>query len=220
MNNNKKFSVSSFGKGKRRTIAAVALALVLLCTVGGTLAYVFMNTDPVENVFQPSVVTTAVIENGGTPVVGSNANTGDTKTNVRIKNTGDTDAYIRVAVVVNWADATGTRVWAQKPVACTHGANCTSGACEYRITYDLNNGWSLGSDGYYYYNKSVAPGKLTEILINEAKLNDGVTAPVGADNTQYYLSIEIVASGIQSTPTSVVKDQWGVTVANDGTISK
>ena len=218
MNNNKKFSVSSSGKGKRRIIAAVALALALLCTVGGTLAYVFMSTDPVENVFQPSTVTTAVVEDGGTPVVGSNANTGTIKEKVQIKNTGDTDAYIRVAVVVNWADATGTRVWAQKPVACTHGANCTSDACEYRITYDLNNGWFLGSDGYYYYNKSVAPGALTNNLITVA--NQLKDAPKGADNTQYYLSIEIVASGIQSTPTSVVKDQWGVTVANDGTISK
>ena len=159
--------------------------------MGGTLAYVFMNTDPVENVFQPSVVTTAVIENGGAPVVGSNENTGKTKTNVQIKNTGDTDAYIRVAVVVNWADATGTRVWAQKPVLGT----------DYTITYDLNNydlnnSWSLGSDGYYYYSGKVAPNGVTPVLITSAEVL--TTGPKGTDGTQYYLSVEIVASGIQA----------------------
>ena len=199
----------------KKLISLAAVALLLTAVVGGTLAYIFTDTKPVINTFQPSKVTTAVIENGSSSENTSNiVYTGGMKKNVQIKNTGDTDAYIRVAVVVNWASADGSRVWAVKPAAS-----------EYTIDWAFDDAeeptaWDDGSDGYYYYNKSVAPGKLTEILINEAKLNDGVTAPVGTDGTQYYLSIEIVASGIQSTPTSVVEDQWGVTVANNGTISK
>lgn len=200
---------------RKNLMFLAAVALLLTAVVGGTLAYVFTNTNSVTNTFQPSKVTTAVVENGGTPVTGAVTNTGSIKENVQIKNTGDIDAYIRVAVVVNWMNEDGSKVWATKPVKGT----------DYTIDWasdDTENptDWVQGDDGYYYYKHAVAPAGLTEILINEAELKEGVTAPVGTDGTQYYLSIEIVASGIQATPTSVVATQWGVTVANDGTISK
>ena len=198
----------------KKSIIITSVILLLLVAVGTTLAYVFTETEPVENTFIPSRVSCAVVENGKEPVSGSLVNISDSKNNVQIKNTGDTDAYIRVAVTVNWMNADGTRVWAQKPIQNT----------DYTITYNLSeNGWFDGGDGFYYYSKAVSPtspNNLTEILISNAALMSDVTAPVGTDNTQYYLSIEIVASAIQSTPASTVSDQWGVTVSDDGTISK
>lgn len=198
----------------KKSIIITSVILLLLVAVGTTLAYVFTETEPVENTFIPSRVSCAVVENGKEPVSGSLVNISDSKNNVQIQNTGDTDAYIRVAVTVNWMNADGTRVWAQKPIQNT----------DYTITYNLSeNGWFDGGDGFYYYSKAVSPtspNNLTEILISNAALMSGVTAPVGTDNTQYYLSIEIVASAIQSTPASTVSDQWGVTVSDDGTISK
>ena len=198
----------------KKSIIITSVILLLLVAVGTTLAYVFTETEPVENTFIPSQVSCAVVENGKEPVSGSLVNISDSKNNVQIQNTGDTDAYIRVAVTVNWMNADGTRVWAQKPIQNT----------DYTITYNLSeNGWFDGGDGFYYYSKAVSPtspNNLTEILISNAALMSGVTAPVGTDNTQYYLSIEIVASAIQSTPASTVSDQWGVTVSDDGTISK
>ena len=196
----------------KKSIIIASVMLLLLATVGTTLAYIFTETKPVENTFNPSKVSCAVVENKGTPVTGSVTNTGDIKENVQIKNTGDTDAYIRVAVTVNWMNADGTRVWAQKPIQNT----------DYTITYNLSeDGWFDGGDGFYYYSKAVSPtspNNLTGILISNAALMSGVTAPVGTDGTQYYLSIEIVASAIQSTPETVVAKQWGVTV-NDGVIT-
>lgn len=195
----------------KNSIIITSVILLLAVAVGATLAYVFTETDPVENTFKPSKVSCAVVENNGTLVTDSVTNTGNVKENVRIQNTGDTDAYIRVAVTVNWMNADGTRVWAQKPIQNT----------DYTITYNLSeDGWFDGGDGFYYFSKAVSPNNLTEILISNAALMSGVTAPVGTDNTQYYLSIEIVASAIQSTPASTVSDQWGVTVSNEGTISK
>ena len=198
----------------KKSIIITSVVLLLLVAVGTTLAYVFTETEPVENTFIPSRVSCAVVENGKEPVSGSLVNISDSKNNVQIQNTGDTDAYIRVAVTVNWMNADGTRVWAQKPIQNT----------DYTITYNLSkDGWFDGGDGFYYYSKAVSPtspNNLTEILISNAALMSGVTAPVGTDNTQYYLSIEIVASAIQSTPASTVSDQWGVTVSDDGTISK
>ena len=197
-----------------KKLIITSVILLLLVAVGTTLAYVFTETEPVENTFIPSRVSCAVVENGKEPVSGSLVNISDSKNNVQIQNTGDTDAYIRVAVTVNWMNADGTRVWAQKPIQNT----------DYTITYNLSkDGWFDGGDGFYYYSKAVSPtspNNLTEILISNAALMSGVTAPVGTDNTQYYLSIEIVASAIQSTPASTVSDQWGVTVSDDGTISK
>ncbi len=198
----------------KKSIIITSVILLLLVAVGTTLAYVFTETEPVENTFIPSRVSCAVVENGKEPVSGSLVNISDSKNNVQIQNTGDTDAYIRVAVTVNWMNADGTRVWAQKPIQNT----------DYTITYNLSeDGWFDGGDGFYYYSKAVSPtspNNLTEILISNAALMSGVTAPVGTDNTQYYLSIEIVASAIQSTPASTVSGQWGVTVSDDGTISK
>ena len=188
----------------KKSIIIASVMLLLLVAVGTTLAYIFTETNPVENTFEPSKVSCAVVENGGTPVTGSVTDTGNVKENVQIKNTGDTDAYIRVAVVVNWMDEAGTKVWATKPVEGADG--------DYTITYNLSNGWFNGGDGFYYYSKAVSPGKSTSVLIDEAK--QLLAAPKGTDGTQYYLSIEIVASAIQSTPETVVENHWGVTVEN------
>ena len=192
----------------KKSIIIASVMLLLLATVGTTLAYIFTETEPVENTFNPSKVSCAVVENGYEPVSGEIQNISDIKSNVQIKNTGDTDAYIRVAVVVNWASADGSCVWAQKPADD-----------DYTITYNLGNGWVKGSDDYWYYTKSVPPtdgSNLTDILIKNATQNK--EGPKGTDGTQYYLSIEIVASAIQSTPETVVAEQWGVTV-NDGVIT-
>jgi hypothetical protein len=162
----------------------------------------------VENQFTPSKVACAVVENGGKLVSGAVQNTGTEKTDVQIKNTGNTDAYIRVAVVVNWMSADGTKVWAQKPEAE-----------DYEISDNLSgNGWIDGGDGYYYYTDPVEPGEMTDILINSA--TQTVTGPVGTDGTQYYLSIEIVASAIQAEGmgASSAQDAWvkALQSANNG----
>ncbi|MBE6977154.1 MAG: hypothetical protein E7438_00725 [Ruminococcaceae bacterium] len=163
----------------KKSIVLVALALLLTVAVGTTLAYIFTNTDPVENTFKPSKVSCAVVETFEKNV----------KSNVKIQNTGDTDAYIRVAVVITWkyTDSNGIEhVWAEKPVERT----------DYSITYPSDTGWVEGADGYYYYTQKVAPDATTGILISSA--SPITTGPKGTDNTQYYLSIEIVASAIQA----------------------
>lgn len=185
----------------KKFIVVTALALLLFVTVGSTLAYIFTKTEPVENTFNPSKVACAVVENNN-----PDENRADIvpnvsiKTNVQIKNTGDTDAYIRAAVVVNWMSEDGTKVWATKPVAGEDK--------DYTISYNLSNGWIDGGDGYYYYTQPVDPGDMTNILITSATQN--ATGPKGTDGTQYYLSIEIVASAIQADGMGAAsaKDAW------------
>ena len=56
----------------------------------------------------------------------------------------------------------------------------------------------------------MAPDREIPQLIKECSVIDG-KAPEG-----YPLSVEILASAIQSEPSSVVADQWGVTVTDSG----
>ena len=183
---------------KARKLLVCLTALLCMALVGATVAFLVTRTGSVTNTFQGSKVACAVIENGNNKDETSGIVSVAEKKNVQIKNTGDTDAYIRVAVVVNWMSEDGSKVWALKPTSD-----------DYTITYILGaDGWLDGGDGYYYYSKPVAPKDPTSILIEKAMLKDGITGPVGTDGTQYYLSIEIVASAIQSTPIDVVEKQW------------
>lgn len=186
---------------KKKSLALiVSLVLVLTVTVGTTLAYLIATSGPVENTFTPSKVTTEVVEEFD--------ETGKIKQNVKIQNTGDTDAWIRATYIVTWQDADGN-VYGQKPVAGT----------DYEITYGTNeNGvWLPGGDDFYYWSKPVAPEAFTGILIGECK-------PLkSAPEDGYYLCVEILGSGIQRKPATVFNTTWDldnavpkVTVAWDG----
>lgn len=164
--------------------AALAAALILGIAVGGTLAYIITRTDAVTNTFTPGEVSCEVNEDFNET----------TKSNVNVTNTGDTAAYIRVAVVANWCDADGNIVepW-----------NSTS--------LPVLGAWDLGTDGYYYYTSPVAAGGTT------GNLFDSYTPGMNGD---LHLEMNVIAQAIQSTPTSAVEAAWGVTVAGNGTISK
>lgn len=168
----------------KQFILLAAIAVLALGIVGGTTAYLLTSDGPVTNTFTPSRVTCEVEENF----------TGTTKSNVKIKNTGDTDAYIRAAIIVTWQDASGN-VAATVPVKSD-----TGDTGDYTIDINLTN-WSLGTDGYYYYIGSVAPNAKTNNLINSCTALQ--------TNGNYTLHVEILADAIQSSPVDAVKQAWG-----------
>ena len=165
----------------KKPVALVALLVLLCCTVAGTLAYLVTSTAPVTNTFTPAHVSTAVdetFENG-------------VKSDVKIQNTGDIPAYIRAAVIINWADANGNV--SATPVKTT----------DYTIKW-TKEGW-VEHGGYYYYTAPVAVGALTGQLVTGCELAKGVTPPEG-----YSLQVTILADGIQSEPADAVIQAWGV----------
>lgn len=183
---------------KRLATLLVSLLLVLGVAVGGTVAFLSTRTESKVNTFTPSEVTCAVTETFENNV----------KRRVAVQNTGDTTAFIRAAINVTWMkdaeagteyDAANQTVSAKIPVKDT----------DYSITFAKNTNWIKGADGYYYYQLPVDPQGSTGELIEECKLQDGASAPDG-----YHLSVEIVASAIQSAPDSVVQSMWHVTVEN------
>lgn len=181
---------------KRLATLLVSLLLVLGVAVGGTVAFLSTRTDRKVNTFTPSKVTCEVTETFKNNV----------KSNVAVKNTGDTTAFIRAAINVTWMsnqDAANQTVSAKIPVEGT----------DYRIKFAENTHWIQGDDGYYYYQQPVDPMDSTGVLIEECKLLEDASVPDG-----YHLSVEIVASAIQSAPDSVVQSMWHVTV-EDGKIT-
>ena len=103
----KRYKRSRRRSGKSAALL-VSLLLLLTVTVGGTIAFLIDTECPLHNQFNPSKVTTKVEE----------TLSGKIKKDVYIKNTGDTDAWIRAAVVVTWQDAAGN-VYGQAPVEGT-----------------------------------------------------------------------------------------------------
>lgn len=178
-------------KAKRVGSGFVLLILAMVLAIGGTLAYIIANTVSVENKFTPGEVRCEVEETFKHNV----------KSDVKIKNTGNTAAYIRATYVVTWQKEDGTvngTVNGKMPVVGT----------DYTIEFAENSGWKLIGD-YWYYTSPVAAGGETGVLIASCKLAEGAAVPTG-----YHLSVEIIASAIQSEPASVVAEKWHVAVDN------
>ena len=189
-------SFNQAGKSAKRKsfIVLFSLALILLFAVGGTIAYIVTSTNDVKNTFEPAQVACEVEEQFD----------GNVKSNVKIRNTGDIDAYIRAAVIITWKDSDGN-ISAVAPVQGT----------DYNIDYNEGD-WIKGSDGYYYFNKPVPTGELTATALISSCEFIGQESRPGAD---YNLSVEILADAIQSVPSTAVNESWpAVKAGSDGTL--
>ncbi len=165
------------------------MALLLTVAVSGTIAWLADNSGPVENTFTPAEVNCQINEewtDGGTE-----------KKNVTVTNTGDVYANIRAAIVVTWqkdGDVYGTL-----PLLETD------------YTLSLGSDWIKGSDGFYYYNSSVAPGAKTTNLINSC------TVTGAAPEAGYSLHVEVLAQAIQAegvTGATGITDTWSSAKTN------
>lgn len=192
---------------RQKTLIIAVVASFLAILSGGTFAFLITSTDLVVNTFESTHVACAVLENGSD---GTSPFDGKVKTNVKIKNTGEVQSYIRAKVVVTWMSEDEKQVTASKPIDDT----------DYIIVYADEHAsenvpptnWVRGADGYWYYTVPVNVEATTTNLIESCSLVNGVTPPEG-----YYLSVEIVASAIQSTPINVVTTVWGSCVSDVST---
>lgn len=179
----------------KQPVALVAILVLLCCTVAGTLAYLVTSTDPVTNTFTPASVTTEVVETFANGV----------KSDVKIKNTGDIDAYIRAAVIINWADANGNVYGGGTPAASTDDGK--SG--DYIISFNTDDWKQIGD--YWYCETTTAPGALTKPLIISCAKTSTATVPDGYDLQVTILADGIQADGVASNGKTPMEDAWGVT---------
>lgn len=162
-------------------ILFIAVVMLIGAVVGSTVAFLVTQTDPVENKFSYAKLSTEITEDFN----------GATKSNVQIKNTGDTAAYIRATYVVTWRDMNGNVV------------PSVPKGYSYSLTENPNGKWKKIGD-YFYYPYAIGTKESTDGSL----LTCTVTHP---DNPEYVLNVEILASAIQSTPENAVTEAWGVT---------
>jgi len=168
-------------------ILFIAVVMLIGAVVGSTVAFLVTKTAPVENKFTYASVSCTVSESFN----------GTTKEKVQIQNTGTTDAYIRATYVVNWLNKDGS-------IAPVPQGTIPNGY-ELSISENPDKAWTKGTDGYFYYLTPVAPGHFTE---GGSLVNCSVVYP---ENAEYILSVEILATAVQSTPAKAVQEAWGVT---------
>ena len=172
---------------KRAVALLISLALLATAVVGTTVAFIFASSGSVNNTFTPSRVACEVVD----------------KTNhtYTVKNTGDTVAYIRVAVMVDLKNSDGNLVAQAPEFTVSMG---TSGASK----------WFLGADGYYYFSDVVPPeadgASGQEVIPVDLTVN--VTSATG----DYVLSVQVVASAIQATADAVA--EWSNAVQVNGEV--
>lgn len=124
----------------KSTALIIAIVLILVMAVGGTVAYIVTHTEPVINQFTPTEAKITVVED-----IEDNVKNSIT---VRNDSTG-VPVYIRVALVANAIDDNGT----------------VTGNAEVPA-FALGTGWvQIGE--YYYYTSAVEVGASTGNLLGD-----------------------------------------------------
>lgn len=165
----------------RLTALLLSMVLLIAIAIGGTVAYLVTKDAPVKNTFTPSHVACEVTEKFNCAV----------KENVNVKNTGNTEAYIRVKLVTYRVNALGQHIGGAAAIPdFTPGTN-----------------WVKFGD-YYYYTLPVKPGRKPENnLIDEMTLTGSYPDADGGKQV-----IEVMAEAIQSGPQQAVGQAWGVSI--------
>ena len=162
----------------RLTTMVIATVLLLALAIGGTVAWLSTKDAPITNTFNPSKVACEVMEDFD----------GEVKRNVNVKNTGDTEAYIRVKLVTYRTNDQGQHI----------------GGTAELPSFTPGENWEE-HDGYYYYTKPVAPNQWPKTnLTDSMKLVGSYSDTDGGKQ-----AVDVMAEAIQSVPEAAVKAAWG-----------
>ena len=173
--------------GKAGTLV-LSLLLLVAVAAGGTIAWLSTKTGSIENKFTPSQVSCEVYE-----VFQNNV-----KSSVIVKNNSNIDAYIRVKLVTYRVNDKNQHIGGEASVP----------------NFSLGTNWRKYK-GYYYYTLPVTSGEYTPNMIKDGSSISLTGSYSDADGGKQV--IEVMAEAIQSKPSSVVQQAWGVTV-KDGQI--
>lgn len=177
--NNGKYHRKRRLRWRREFVLVCSIALLLIGMVGGSLAYLFMSTDPVTNTFTAPNIDVTIPESFD----------GTEKKNVTVKNDCDFEVYARATYVVYWQDADG-KVY---PVAPIEGTD---------YTISIGSSWGKNGD-YWYYNTKLAANTESANFIVSCKETDSEMAQ------NYKLVVDVIGEVVQAEPDQAVIDLWG-----------
>lgn len=186
--------------GARSVAVIVALALIFTVAVGTTVALLIWKSDKDTSKFEAAKADCRVVESGGS---------------YSVKNSGDTDVYIRACFTVSWKNENGE----------IYGKKQPEQGSDYDIAINTND-WFLGDDGYYYCKLPIAAGEQTAALIDSFVPTDAAYASSGNASGEfvfpdyYVLTVDMAASAIQCEPENAVEDYWRVSVDGSGSLRK
>lgn len=161
----------------------IAILLILVLASGSVVAYMFLRADANETQFIPAQISCEV----------EGDFTSDEISGIRVRNTGNISAFLRVRLVTYWVDSAGNVAAISSP----------------RLLITPGSDWVPGNNNTYYYKTPVAAGSSTAGVLPTITL---------ATENGYRQVVDILAEAIQAEPTKAVTDSWGVTVSG-GVIS-
>ncbi len=145
-----------------------------------------------------------------------NGFTGSSKTDVVITNTGNTDAFIRAAIIGQWLDDAGNPVfgftdlvtnqlhtvdsWYEDQfVNKTYKQGKFTGLAGYNGATNPLNKWHLGADGYYYYEDPVPAGyPVPNNLFTSYTVGEAPIVTISGVIKKVYFVMEIATQAISA----------------------
>ena len=186
-------------KYKALVIALAVLAVV--ASVSSVLAYLVKKSVVLNNKFDPAVVDCDIKETFD----------GNVKSSVKVQNTSNIEAYVRIRIVTYWQDSKGNIVGKTAP-EIKFGTDWQ---------YDTTNWVYDEKEKTFYYKTPIAADEVTSELfaqgfggiklVPEEKNFDG-------ELFTYHPVVTFVAEAIQSQPAEAVLN-WNVTLDSSGNIN-
>lgn len=151
-------------KKKLFTVAAIVICLSLMAY--GTLAY-FTADKTAHNVITSGEIQIDLLEwadeDKTTPFPADGVSGvmpgADVTKIVEVKNTGSNAAYIRVKV--------------EKDITLAQGVEGEADPALLELDFDQTS-WTLGADGFYYYDEALEPGQVTQPLFAKVAFAPGM----------------------------------------------
>lgn len=171
---------------KKSVVLLFSVALILAVAAGSTLAFLITKSNEVKNTFKYANTRTEITEEL----------TGQTKSNVKVKNNGtpgeDASIVCRVTYVAYWTDKAGNVV-----------TNLPTGYTSTETVQQNKNGWEqIGN--YWYYLTPITPGNSTPAL----PLVWTANTPNPSD---YVWHVDILSDSIQADPVKAHQEAWDIT---------
>ncbi len=165
-----------FKRTNKTLLLVVAALLLVVASIGGTLAWLTSTPGALMNTF----------ELGKVPISINETFDKATKSEVTVENTGNVPAYIRVALVPVWRDKDGNGT----------GLYADLSQCNYALNLGTESDqWTYNpTDNYYYYNSSIDAEDETENLIVSLTVKDDLDTVYSGK----HFELQVLAQSIQA----------------------